>query len=1239
MRRGVLALAALLLVCTLMAGAVSAEGNLVTVTTFEDLIANLSMENGPATINLGGDILATAQITVNRSVTIDGQYNTITAIIPAGGWPQTSGQQKNLLLIDNASWKGDRSAVTLQNITFESNATGVSGQKGAHGVQAWKTGDTPVTLQNIVLNNSAGSGLNINGANVSIANVTIQNSAWGQSIDVSSGQGVQYASNLTITGSENALHDPYPIVNDKEQGINAQVKGNESYTPYDLYYAYHDTDKFNEYSLQKRVWSSAENFATSVQFLVDKRPSASPMVAYANLSVQNSTNGAIPALHCNVTDAFSYTGTGATVTLLRDVDISGYTNDAITIPASTKITLDLNQKHLNATRVQTGNSCFLINVTQGADFTIKGNGWLDVKNVTQDSGYCTRGIHVYGGNLTIENGTFNATSMIISIEAESNVKITGGTFTHHAYGILIKGDGTTEKAPKLTISNATFSGTGTALQSNGKLEYSNYTMSVSDTTITSPGNGGEGCAMYFPSYGVVTLHNVTATGPNVITIDAGELTISGNSVLTSTASNNVAATLNDNGAPEGDKGTAITLEKGSEGKSTTTDDGGYYGNLNITIKDNAKVVSQEGVAIRNYITDKNLVRNQSNNEVTHVVNVFVQDKANVSGKVADIAYQNYTNTENNKVQFVGTNQTANFIFPAAYANFPLKVQYDNTSGSIGSGVHSVTLDLKSGTLSDTFTITITKGNITLPRTAPVKGSEKFAGWQKGTTYFQVGETIPLNEETMIFNATYTGAAAITITGKVSVENTTTEDTPLTASLTGGSAAAFTWELTDGAGIIELNTTSGTTIGYKPLKVGTARLTVSAGSIAKTNVTITVYETAKPELPIQKTETKSDGTTVISNTSADGIAISGNTATIEDTTNNVVMQIVFEQAPEVNDGENITGKVAKVNVTYPKQVAALSPAVASETEEIKTNYTLVINLGNVTNHLPTIDPGFNDSVIDVIKQKNADAQSNKYTFISMITATENVTEINNNISTTAGGVKVTFTVPLSWVNQITKGNPGKINAFHLKSDGTLALLRGTGKQDSQTNTYTFTVTGDSFSSYVLAAYTYTAPSPGPQPASSGGSGNMDGAYRVLFNDGSATLSVATGLSSGDRITAPANPVKDGYTFAGWYKDEACTQAWSFSDGIPGDMTLYAKWTGGSSSSQSSSQQSGTTTQPTAKATSAPASTQSQSGTSATSAPVSTTAASGVSPTMTQAPAPVLGGLFGLLAAGVLLRRRE
>lgn len=50
-----------------------------------------------------------------------------------------------------------------------------------------------------------------------------------------------------------------------------------------------------------------------------------------------------------------------------------------------------------------------------------------------------------------------------------------------------------------------------------------------------------------------------------------------------------------------------------------------------------------------------------------------------------------------------------------------------------------------------------------------------------------------------------------------------------------------------------------------------------------------------------------------------------------------------------------------------------------------------------------------------------------------------------------------------------------------------------------------------------------------------------------------------VKAGSTIDAPEEPSAEGYTFAGWCKDAACTKDWSFDDDIvQSDITLYAKW---------------------------------------------------------------------------------
>ncbi len=69
------------------------------------------------------------------------------------------------------------------------------------------------------------------------------------------------------------------------------------------------------------------------------------------------------------------------------------------------------------------------------------------------------------------------------------------------------------------------------------------------------------------------------------------------------------------------------------------------------------------------------------------------------------------------------------------------------------------------------------------------------------------------------------------------------------------------------------------------------------------------------------------------------------------------------------------------------------------------------------------------------------------------------------------------------------------------------------------------------------------------------------FTVTFNvQGHGTAPATQTIADGGKVTQPTAPTATGWTFGGWYKEQACTNAWDFSnDTISEATTLYAKWT--------------------------------------------------------------------------------
>ena len=68
------------------------------------------------------------------------------------------------------------------------------------------------------------------------------------------------------------------------------------------------------------------------------------------------------------------------------------------------------------------------------------------------------------------------------------------------------------------------------------------------------------------------------------------------------------------------------------------------------------------------------------------------------------------------------------------------------------------------------------------------------------------------------------------------------------------------------------------------------------------------------------------------------------------------------------------------------------------------------------------------------------------------------------------------------------------------------------------------------------------------------------FKVTFEtgEGATQIDPAT-VNKGEKVEKPADPVKLGAEFGGWFTEAACENAYNFDTAVTKDLTLYAKWT--------------------------------------------------------------------------------
>lgn len=70
--------------------------------------------------------------------------------------------------------------------------------------------------------------------------------------------------------------------------------------------------------------------------------------------------------------------------------------------------------------------------------------------------------------------------------------------------------------------------------------------------------------------------------------------------------------------------------------------------------------------------------------------------------------------------------------------------------------------------------------------------------------------------------------------------------------------------------------------------------------------------------------------------------------------------------------------------------------------------------------------------------------------------------------------------------------------------------------------------------------------------------LSSGLKITFSTGAGSSVLSDSVMNGGKVSRPADPTREGYTFGGWFTDEACTQAYDFDAQVIGPLTLYAKW---------------------------------------------------------------------------------
>lgn len=772
-----------------------------------------------------------------------------------------------------------------------------------------------------------------------------------------------------------------------------------------------------------------------------------------------------------------------------------------------------------------------------------------------------RAYEKHGGGVSIAFGSFTMTGGSIANNTASGdgggygggVYVTGSNSSFTMNGGSISGNSATQWGGGVSVNGSSFTMTGGSISGNTassgggvSVNGSGFTMSGGNITGNqASGSGGVG--------GGVTLNNTNGTSMTL----SGDVDITGNTTAANAPSNVYlpeGRVITIGGPLTGSQNIGVRMAKpgvftsglsGNGSLDNFTSDDGKYSLLSsddgeAALHAHSYTYSAEGAVITQACT--------CSHNATATLSAPTDLVYDGQAKTASMQYSsNWQGYQNGNISYKKGGQSVSEVKEAG--TYTASVMIDEATASVTFTIEKASQEPPSS--GEGYAIDYGNETITVKEDYEVATVET-----EGTTVAS-GSKITPGDILYIrrpgdSNHTPSAWTALTIPDRPATPDAPTvsgkTDTSITIDTESGKAYCISdgnWITGDG----NPHTFSGLTAGKAYTITVRVPATASdfASESASTSVTTKTAAAAAPAAPSAVTVTASSVTVETSMSDQQYVVVPASTTDID-----------WNQALSGNGGaltfESLTPgtayvvytRTAETEAAMPSQVSSTSVTTAAATPNEGEGYAI-----DYSNEIITVTNGYE------VRVENGEWQTKTITFAPG-TSYEVRKAAANGVPASA---EVSFTTAarpeapagITVVNETIKGKgdgavKGITSAMEYKrGDGN--WTNGTG--DALTNLAAGTTVTVRLKATDAAphgeAQTYTMEAGVP--------------LTVTFdsNDGSDVASIED-LSYNASITAPTAPTKTGYTFVGWYKDEAGTSAWDFSsEKVTADTTLYAKWT--------------------------------------------------------------------------------